>query len=74
MFAAGIDGGGTAARVELRDPEGQLISRRVFGPFNITGIGRDAFIGREIPVFYDPAEPEGAYAHRIDKHFFDKES
>ena len=51
MFAAGIDGGGTAARVELRDSEEHLISRRVFGPFNITGIGRDAFIGRLREIF-----------------------
>lgn len=51
MFIMGIDGGGTAARVELRDPEGQLLSRKVFGPFNITGIGRDAFIGRLEEIF-----------------------
>ena len=40
--------------------------------YMIRRYGRDAFIGREIPVFYDPAEPEGAYANRIDKHFFDE--
>ena len=42
--------------------------------YMIRRFGRDAFIGREVPVFYDPAEPEGAYANRIDKHFFDEES
>lgn len=43
------------------------ISRYVIRKF-----GRDAFIGREVPVFYDPAEPSGAFASRIDRHFFDE--
>ena len=33
--------------------------------------GKDVFIGRDIPVFYDPANPASAYADRIDRHFFD---
>lgn len=43
MFVAGIDGGGTHTRLELRDDHNNLISRSQFGPFNITSIGEDAF-------------------------------
>ena len=42
------------------------ISRRMVRKF-----GRDAFVGRTVPVFYDPAEPACAFANRIDRHFFD---
>lgn len=43
MFIAGIDGGGTHTRLELRDMENHLIRRGEFGPFNINSIGPDAF-------------------------------
>ena len=43
MFIAGIDGGGTHTRLELRDMENRLIRREVFGPFNLNSIGEDAF-------------------------------
>ncbi len=43
MFIAGIDGGGTHTRVELRDMENNLLRRGEFGPFNINSIGADAF-------------------------------
>lgn len=43
MFIAGMDGGGTHTRVELRDMENQLIRRGEFGPFNINSIGEDGF-------------------------------
>ena len=43
MFFAGIDGGGTHTRLELRNENNQLLERRVFGPFNINSIGPDAF-------------------------------
>ena len=33
--------------------------------------GRDAFIGRTVPVSYDPADPHRAYTDKIDRHFFD---
>ncbi len=49
-------------------------TRADISKYMIRRFGRDAFIGREIPVFYDPAEPSGAFANRIDKHFFDEES
>lgn len=43
MFLAGIDGGGTHTRIELRDLENRFVSRAEFGPFNINSIGEDAF-------------------------------
>lgn len=43
MFIAGIDGGGTHTRIELRDMENRLIRRGEFGPFNINSIGENAF-------------------------------
>ena len=51
MFIAGIDGGGTSAKLELRDPDGQRIVRQEFGPFNITGIGSEAFAARLREIF-----------------------
>ena len=38
---AGIDGGGTSTRLELRDEENRTIRRTVYGPFNISAIGAD---------------------------------
>ena len=43
MFVAGIDGGGTHTRIELRDRENRLLRRGEFGPFNINSIGEAAF-------------------------------
>ena len=43
MVIAGIDGGGTHTRLELRDDENRLISRTEFGPFNLNAIGEAAF-------------------------------
>ena len=43
MFIAGIDGGGTHTRIELRDMENRRIRRGDFGPFNINSIGETAF-------------------------------
>ena len=43
MFIAGIDGGGTHTRLELRDEHNQLIRRQQFGPFNLNSIGETAF-------------------------------
>ena len=43
MFVAGIDGGGTHTRIELRDMENRLIRRGEFGPFNLNAIGETAF-------------------------------
>lgn len=43
MFIAGIDGGGTHTRLELRDETNGLLGRREFGPFNLNAIGETAF-------------------------------
>lgn len=43
MFIAGIDGGGTHTRIELRDMENRMIRRGEFGPFNLNSIGESAF-------------------------------
>ena len=43
MFIAGIDGGGTHTRVELRDMENRFVRRGEFGPFNLNAIGEAAF-------------------------------
>lgn len=43
MFIAGIDGGGTHTRLEIRDMENRLIRRGEFGPFNLNSIGEEAF-------------------------------
>ena len=43
MFIAGIDGGGTHTRIELRDMKNRFVCREDFGPFNINSIGESAF-------------------------------
>jgi len=43
MFVAGIDGGGTHTRIELRDMSNLVLRRGEFGPFNINSIGEAAF-------------------------------
>ncbi len=51
MFLAGIDGGGTHTRLELRDEENKFLRREVFGPFNLNSIGEAAFRGLLREVF-----------------------
>lgn len=43
MFIAGIDGGGTHTRLEIRSMENRFLRRAEFGPFNLNSIGEDAF-------------------------------
>ncbi|MBR3949054.1 MAG: hypothetical protein IKJ84_00100 [Oscillospiraceae bacterium] len=43
MFIAGIDGGGSHTRIELRDMDNAVIRRGEFGPFNLNAIGEAAF-------------------------------
>ena len=43
MFIAGIDGGGTHTRIEVRDVDNRLVRRGEFGPFNINSIGEEAY-------------------------------
>ena len=51
MFIAGIDGGGTHTRIELRDMDNGFVRRGEFGPFNINSIGETAFRGLLREVF-----------------------
>lgn len=39
--------------------------------YAIWKFGKAAFIGRKVPVSYDPADPASAVVSRIDRHFFD---
>lgn len=43
MFIAGIDGGGTHTRIEIRDESNNFVRREEFGPFNLNSIGETAF-------------------------------
>ena len=43
MFIAGIDGGGTHTRIEIRDDANNFVRREEFGPFNLNSIGKTAF-------------------------------
>ena len=38
--------------------------------FALRWFGRKAFVGRTVPVFYNPDNPAGAFADRIDRRFF----
>ena len=51
MFIAGIDGGGTSAKLELRDLDGKRICRKEFGPFNLTDVGISDFRARLREIF-----------------------
>lgn len=51
MFIAGIDGGGTHTRLEIRDMDNCVIRREEFGAFNLNSIGEAAFRGLLREVF-----------------------
>ncbi len=51
MFLAGIDGGGTHTRLELRDGGNKFLRRETFGPFNLNSIGEASFRGLLREVF-----------------------
>lgn len=42
-WVAGIDGGGTSTRLQVRDAQNAVLSSAEFGPFNIASIGEQAF-------------------------------
>lgn len=52
-FAAGVDGGGTRTTVECRAPDGTVLCRRAFGPFNLNSVGEERFAAllEEIAAF-----------------------
>ena len=39
--------------------------------FILRKYGKENFLGRKIPVFYDPTDPVSAYVNQIDKHVLD---
>lgn len=43
MYIAGIDGGGTHTRLEIRDESNRLLRREEFGAFNLNSVGQAAF-------------------------------
>ena len=62
MFIAGIDGGGTSTRLEIRDADNSFIRRESFGAFNISAIGADAFSARLDEVFAACGDMSGCTA------------
>ena len=48
---AGIDGGGSHTRLELRDEDNKLLGRHFFGPFNYNAIGPQAYRQRLQEIF-----------------------
>ena len=58
-------------RVEYSVDNVPYETRADISRYTIRKFGREAFIGREVPVHYDPADPAQAYTDRIDRHFFD---
>ena len=48
---------------ETRAPIRKLTLRR---------FGRKSFVGKKLPVHYNPEDPADAYADRIDRHFFNR--
>ena len=59
------------ARVQYTVDGVSYETRAVIAGITMRRFGRQAFIGQEIPVHYDPENPAHAYADRIDRHFFD---
>lgn len=54
-FIAGLDGGGTKTTLLYKYKNSNLISEKTFGPFNLNGIGKEAFtyLIKEIASFLD---------------------
>ena len=46
MFIAGIDGGGTSTKLEIRTAGNRFVRRESFGAFNISAIGEEGFAAR----------------------------
>lgn len=59
------------ARIEFTAEDISYETRADISPYAIRKFGRDAFIGKTVPVSYDPADPHRAYTDKIDRHFFD---
>ena len=59
------------ARVQYTVDSVPYETRAGISLYAIRKFGRKRFIGRTVPVRYDPADPAHAYTDRIDRHFFD---
>lgn len=59
------------ARVQYTVGDIPYETRASISKSTVRRFGRKAFIGREIPVFYDPETPGEAFAKQIDRHLFD---
>ena len=54
------------------DVDGTLYETRAgVSRYAVRRFGRNAFVDRDIPVFYDPSDPSVTFMNRIDRHFFD---
>ncbi len=49
-----------------------LETRADISRYTVRRYGKEAFIGRAVPVYYDPADPKAAYVNRIDKQILDQ--
>ena len=61
------------ARVEYAVDGVSYETRAAIRKLTLRRFGRKSFVGKKIPVHYNPADPADAYANRIDRHFFDAE-
>ena len=59
------------ARIQYEVDGKTYEARADISRFTTRRFGREKFIGREVPVRYDPGDHASAYVNRIDKHIFD---
>ena len=59
------------ARVEYTVDDVPYETRADIYKITMRRFGKEAFVGREIPVHYNPDYPSEAFVNRIDRHFFD---
>lgn len=59
------------ARVQYAVDGTPYETRAAISLYAVRRFGRKRFIGRTVPVYYDPSDPAHAYTDRIDRHFFD---
>ena len=62
------------ARIQYMVDDILYEARAPISRFTTRRFGKAAFLGRTVPVYYDPENPADAYANRIDRHIFDEES
>ncbi len=61
------------ARVEYTVDDTLYETRAGISKITMRRFGKKAFVGRKIPVRYDPDNPADAFTERIDRHFFDND-